>query len=177
MFGALNDPYLVLLVLFCAAVVTIGGIVTALHRVPRAKFTQLHNEHKELSERLRVLEAAEQRRFLIELNSHSPRPEITLTPGTEETEVAGAVMRGFPSTREMENTDLPVARRRRACMRVSLARSRPVRRNCAYQHQGHSDFGLDVRQEVGDPPQGTSVPIDERRITGKEIAVKPDCHA
>jgi hypothetical protein len=91
MFGALNDPYLVLLVLFCAAVVTIGGIVTALHRVPRAKFTQLHNEHKELSERLRVLEAAEQRRFLRELNSHSPHPEITLTPGTEETEVAGAV--------------------------------------------------------------------------------------
>jgi hypothetical protein len=50
MFGALNDPYLVLLVLFCAAVITIGAIVTALRRVPRAGFAQL-KELKELTER------------------------------------------------------------------------------------------------------------------------------
>jgi hypothetical protein len=30
--GALNDPYLVLLVLFCAAVITVGAIVTALQK-------------------------------------------------------------------------------------------------------------------------------------------------
>ena len=69
MIAALNDPYLVLLVLFCAAVITIGAIVTALNRVPRAEFARLQNELKELSERVRVLEAAEQRRFVRELNS------------------------------------------------------------------------------------------------------------
>jgi hypothetical protein len=79
MFGALNDPYLVLLVLFCAAVITIGAIVTALHRVPRAGFAQLQNELKELSERLRALEAAEQRRFVRELNSRSEGAEAKYT--------------------------------------------------------------------------------------------------
>ena len=68
--AALNDPYLVLLVLFCAAVITIGLIVTALHRLPRAAFAQLQTELKELSGRVRELEAAEQRRFVRELNSH-----------------------------------------------------------------------------------------------------------
>jgi hypothetical protein len=34
MFGALSDPYLVLLVFFCTAAITIGAIVTALRRVP-----------------------------------------------------------------------------------------------------------------------------------------------
>ena len=67
--AALNDPYLVLLVLFCAAVITIGSIVTALHRLPRAAFAQLRTELKELSGRVRELEAAEQRRFIRELNS------------------------------------------------------------------------------------------------------------
>ena len=47
--AALNDPYLVLLLLFCAAVITIGAIVTALNRVPRAEFARLQNELKELS--------------------------------------------------------------------------------------------------------------------------------
>jgi hypothetical protein len=75
MFGALNDPYLVLLVLFCAAVIIIGAIVTAFHRVPRAGFAQLQNELKELSERVRVLETAEQRRFVRELNSRSEGAE------------------------------------------------------------------------------------------------------
>jgi hypothetical protein len=68
--AALNDPYLVPLVLFCVAVITIGVIVTVLNRVPRAEFAQLKNEFKRLSERVGVLEASEQRRFLKELNSH-----------------------------------------------------------------------------------------------------------
>jgi hypothetical protein len=54
--GALNDPYPVLLVLFCAAVITVGSIVTALRRLPRAAFAQLQTELKELSGRVRELE-------------------------------------------------------------------------------------------------------------------------
>jgi hypothetical protein len=64
MHGALNDPHFVLLVLSCAAVITIGSIVTALSRVPRAEFARLQNELKELSEQVRALEVAEQRRVL-----------------------------------------------------------------------------------------------------------------
>ena len=63
--AALNDPYLVPLVLFCVAVITVGAIVTVLNRVPRAEFAQLKNEFKKLSERVRVLEASEQRRFFV----------------------------------------------------------------------------------------------------------------
>jgi hypothetical protein len=69
--AALNDPYLVPLVLFCAAVIAVGAIVTVLHRVPRVEFAQSKNEFEKLSERVRVLEAAEQRRFVMELNSRS----------------------------------------------------------------------------------------------------------
>jgi len=50
MYGALSDPHFVLLVLSCAAVITIGAIVTALNRVPRAEFARLQNELKQLSE-------------------------------------------------------------------------------------------------------------------------------
>jgi hypothetical protein len=71
LYGALNDLHFVFLVLACAAVITIGALVTALNRVPRAEFAQLRNELKELSERVGVLEAAEQRRFVRELNSRS----------------------------------------------------------------------------------------------------------
>ena len=71
MYGLLNDAHFVLLVLSCAAVITIGSIVTALIRVRRVDFVRLQNELKELSQRVRVLEAAEQRRFVRELNSHS----------------------------------------------------------------------------------------------------------
>ena len=53
--AALNDPYLVPLVLFCAAVIAIGAIVTVLHRVPRVEFAQSKNEFEKLSERVRVL--------------------------------------------------------------------------------------------------------------------------
>jgi hypothetical protein len=73
--AALNDPYLVPLVLFCAAVIAIGAIVTVLRRVPRVEFAQVKNELKKLSERVRVLEAAEQRRFVRELNSHKAGAE------------------------------------------------------------------------------------------------------
>ena len=79
MFGLLNDPYFVLLILFCAAVITIGALVTALNRIPRAEFSQLQNELKELSERVRALEEAEQRRFLRKINSHSEGAEAKYT--------------------------------------------------------------------------------------------------
>jgi hypothetical protein len=69
--AALNDPYLVPLLLFCTAVIAVGTIVTVLHRVSRVEFAQSKNEFEKLSERVRVLEAAEQRRFVMELNSRS----------------------------------------------------------------------------------------------------------
>jgi hypothetical protein len=75
MYGLLNDAHFVLLVLSCAAVITIGSIVTALHRLPRATFAQLRTELKELSGRVRALEAIEQRRFIRELNSRRDSPE------------------------------------------------------------------------------------------------------
>jgi hypothetical protein len=71
MYGPLNDPYFIFLVLSCAAVITIGSLVTALNRIHRAEFARLQNELKELSGLVSALEAAEQRRFVRELNSHS----------------------------------------------------------------------------------------------------------
>jgi hypothetical protein len=79
MHGLVIDPYFVLLILFCATVITIGAIVTALNSIPRAGFAQLQNELKELSERVRALEEAEQRRFLRKINSHSEGAEATYT--------------------------------------------------------------------------------------------------
>ena len=67
----LNDAHFVLLVFSCAAVITIGSLVTALNRVPRAEFARLQNEVKELSGRVSALQAVEQRRIVRELNSHS----------------------------------------------------------------------------------------------------------
>jgi hypothetical protein len=75
MYEALNDPHFVFLVLACAAVITIGALVTALNRIPRAEFAQLQNELKMLSERVNILETAEQRRFVRELNSRSEGAE------------------------------------------------------------------------------------------------------
>jgi hypothetical protein len=46
MFGLVNDPYFVLLILFCAAVMTIGALVTALSRVRRAEFARLQNDSR-----------------------------------------------------------------------------------------------------------------------------------
>jgi uncharacterized membrane protein (DUF106 family) len=84
MYGLLNDAHFVLLVLSCAAVITIGSIVTALTRVRRADFVRLQNEVRELSEHVRALQAAEQRRFIKELNSRredrvGDKPQCNLT--------------------------------------------------------------------------------------------------
>jgi hypothetical protein len=81
MYQALNDPYFVILVLSCAAVVTIGAIVTALNRLPRADFAQLRNELNELAGRVKALESAEQRRFIRELKSPRERAETTYVNG------------------------------------------------------------------------------------------------
>jgi hypothetical protein len=86
MYGALNDPHVVFLVLAGAAVITIGALVTALNRIPHAEFAQLQNELKELSERMRVLEAAEQRRFVRELNSRSDGEAKNTTNGSSRFE-------------------------------------------------------------------------------------------
>ena len=64
MHGLVNDPHLLLLILFCAGVITIGATVTALGRIPRAKFAQLQSELKTLSERVGALEMAEEKRVL-----------------------------------------------------------------------------------------------------------------
>jgi uncharacterized membrane protein (DUF106 family) len=74
----LNNALFVLLVL-CAAVITIGLIVTALTKVLRAEFARLQDEIKELSEQVKALEVAEQRRFLKELKSHSQGSEPSLS--------------------------------------------------------------------------------------------------
>ena len=84
MYGLLNDAHFVLLVLSCAAVITIGSIVTALTRVRRADFVRLQNELRELSGHVRELQAAEQRRFIKELNSRredrvGDKPQCNLT--------------------------------------------------------------------------------------------------
>jgi hypothetical protein len=76
MYGPLNDPHFVLLVLSYAAIITICSLVTALHRIPRAEFARLQNEQlsklqneiKQLSEKIQALETAEERRLLMELN-------------------------------------------------------------------------------------------------------------
>ena len=81
MYGPLNDPYFIFLVLSCAAVITIGSLVTALNRIPRAEFARLQNELKGLSKRVRALEAAEQRQLLRKLKSHGEGAEATDTTG------------------------------------------------------------------------------------------------
>ena len=40
--------------------------------------------------------------------------------------------------------------------------------------RSHSDFSFDVREEVGNLPRGTGVPINERRAAGRKISVKPE---
>jgi|ERR1700733_822669 hypothetical protein len=69
-----NDP-LVVLILACAAVITIGALVTALSRFRRTEFVKLQNEMKEVAERVKVLEATEQRRFIRELNNRGTDKE------------------------------------------------------------------------------------------------------
>ena len=88
--GLVNDPYFVLLILFCAAVITIGALVTALSRVRRAEFARLQNELRELSQRVIVLKGAEQRRFVREINSRSEGAEAThTTNGSDRLEAEG----------------------------------------------------------------------------------------
>jgi hypothetical protein len=65
-----NNAHFALLALSSVAVITIGLIVPAMTKVRRAEFAELQNEVKELSEHVKALEVAEQRRFLKELNSH-----------------------------------------------------------------------------------------------------------
>jgi hypothetical protein len=112
MYGTLNDPHFIFLALSCAAVITIGSLVTALNRIPRAEFARLQNDLKELSERVRVLDAAEQRRLVMELNSHSEGAEAKyatngsggLDPQAEDQTVAAAKVRG---TRRRAAKDTP----------------------------------------------------------------------
>jgi hypothetical protein len=63
-----NDAHFVLLVLSCLAVIAIGSIVSALTRVRRTEFARLQKEVKQLSEEIKALQVAEQRRLLMELN-------------------------------------------------------------------------------------------------------------
>jgi hypothetical protein len=67
----LNNAHFVLLVLSCVAVVAIALSVTTISKVRRTEFARLQNDVKELSEQVKALEVAEQRRFLKELKSHS----------------------------------------------------------------------------------------------------------
>ncbi len=71
----LNDAHLLLLVLICVALII---IVATLTRVRRAEFGRLQNEVKQLSEIVKALEVAEQRRFIVELKSNGAgaKPEI-----------------------------------------------------------------------------------------------------
>jgi hypothetical protein len=82
MYWPLNDAHLVLFVLSCLAVITIGSLVSALTRVRRAEFARLQNEVKQLSEKVKALEIAEQRRFLVELKSKTEGkdPSIAASP-------------------------------------------------------------------------------------------------
>lgn len=54
-----------------------------------------------------------------------------------------------------------------------LARG-PVDRDHTSEGEHHSDFGLDIRQEIGNPPRGVGVPINERWIAGRKISVNPE---
>ena len=70
----LDNAQFVLLVL-CCTVITIGLIGIGLTQVRRAEFARLQDETKELSEQVKALEVAEQRRFLKELKFHSEGSE------------------------------------------------------------------------------------------------------
>jgi hypothetical protein len=65
--------------LCCTAVITIGLIVTALTTVRRNRICSIEDEVKELSEQVKALEVAEQRRFPKELKSHSEGSEPLLS--------------------------------------------------------------------------------------------------
>ena len=52
--------------------------------------------------------------------------------------------------------------------------SRPVDRDHANKGERHSEFRLDVRQELSNPLRGVSLPIDDGRIAMCKISVKPE---
>jgi uncharacterized membrane protein (DUF106 family) len=70
----LNNTHFVILVLSCVVVIAVGLIVTAMTQVRRGEFARLQNEVKELSEHVKALQVAEQRRFLKELKSQGSEP-------------------------------------------------------------------------------------------------------
>jgi hypothetical protein len=84
----LNDAYLVLSVLLCLAVITIASIVVAPIRVSRAKFAQMQNEVKRLADEIKALQAAEQRRFLVELKSNGESKEPLAMSATKASTVS-----------------------------------------------------------------------------------------
>jgi hypothetical protein len=52
--------------------------------------------------------------------------------------------------------------------------SRPVDRDHANKGERHSEFRLDVRQELSNPLRGVSLPIDDGRIAMCKISVNPE---
>jgi hypothetical protein len=82
MYWPLNDAHLVLFVLSCLPVTTIGSLVSALTRVRRAEFARLQNEVKQLSVKVKALEVAEQRHFLVELKSKTEGKDPLIAAST-----------------------------------------------------------------------------------------------
>jgi hypothetical protein len=50
---------------------------------------------------------------------------------------------------------------------------RPIGEGGTREHECHTDFRIDVRQEVGNPPRRVGLPINERWTAGRVIAIKP----
>jgi hypothetical protein len=55
-----------------------------------------------------------------------------------------------------------------------LPRRWPVDRDHANTDERHPNFRLDVGQEIGNPPRGIGVPINQRRISRRKISVAPE---
>jgi hypothetical protein len=72
--STLSDALLVLFALICVALI---ATVIALVRA-RAEFVRLQNEVKQLRQSVKALEAAEQRRFIMELKSKGAAEEPTV---------------------------------------------------------------------------------------------------
>jgi hypothetical protein len=73
--SALSDANFVLFALMCIVPI---AIVTAMYRARRAEIVRLQNEVKQLSQSVKALEAAEQRRFIMELKSKNAGAEPAL---------------------------------------------------------------------------------------------------
>jgi sensor domain CHASE-containing protein len=79
---ALSDAHSVLLILICVALIV---VVTALNRARRAEIRRLQKEVKQLSQIVRELETAEQRRFILEIRSRSLGTAPSIAPAAEVT--------------------------------------------------------------------------------------------